>query len=216
MRRRYNLGTNPYDAHDNIIAGAAYLRELHDRYGAPGFLAAYNAGPARWEDHLANRPTAAGRDAAYLARLAPIVGGSAADDAVLLASVVAIIGSRPRSFRRAFDSVTGRRPTCARSSSRRVGRMIVPRRIGRALRRSPTVSSSPCRRRSGRNESVHRRSCSGGLWREVCVWRRGGTGTQPTDGDGKGKGRPSARRMWLGRLRNLPTSPTPAAGAFYK
>jgi soluble lytic murein transglycosylase-like protein len=26
LRRRYGLGTDPYDAHDNIIAGAAYLR----------------------------------------------------------------------------------------------------------------------------------------------------------------------------------------------
>ena len=47
LRSRYGLGADPYDAHDNIMAGAAYLRELHDRYGTPGFLAAYNAGPAR-------------------------------------------------------------------------------------------------------------------------------------------------------------------------
>ena len=51
LRLRYGLGANPYDPHDNILAGAAYLRELHDRYGAPGFLAAYNAGPARYDDH---------------------------------------------------------------------------------------------------------------------------------------------------------------------
>src|SRR5208282_6593117 len=35
LRQRYRLGPDPYDAHDNIIAGAAYLSELHDRYGAP-------------------------------------------------------------------------------------------------------------------------------------------------------------------------------------
>lgn len=88
LRRRYRLGVNPYDAHDNIIAGAAYLRELRDRYGIPGFLAAYNAGPARWEDHLATGRPLPAETRAYLARLAPIVGGGAADDAVLLASVV--------------------------------------------------------------------------------------------------------------------------------
>jgi len=27
---RYGLGADPYDAHDNILAGAAYLRELLD------------------------------------------------------------------------------------------------------------------------------------------------------------------------------------------
>ena len=88
LRQRYRLGANPYDAHDNIIAGAAYLRELHDRYGAPGFLAAYNAGPARWEYHLATGRPLPLETQAYLARLAPVVGGSAPGDAVPLASIV--------------------------------------------------------------------------------------------------------------------------------
>jgi soluble lytic murein transglycosylase-like protein len=53
LRIRYRLGADPYNPRDNILAGAAYLREMHDRYGAPGFLAAYNAGPARYDEHLA-------------------------------------------------------------------------------------------------------------------------------------------------------------------
>src|SRR5262249_6252163 len=32
LHRRYDLGADPYDAHDNIIAGAGYLRELYDQY----------------------------------------------------------------------------------------------------------------------------------------------------------------------------------------
>jgi hypothetical protein len=36
LRVRYGLGTDPYDPRDNILAGAAYMRELYDRYGAPG------------------------------------------------------------------------------------------------------------------------------------------------------------------------------------
>ena len=55
LRTRQGLGDDPYDPRDNILAGAAYLRDLHDRYGMRGFLAAYNAGPGRYEDHLAGR-----------------------------------------------------------------------------------------------------------------------------------------------------------------
>ena len=68
------LGADPFDPHDNILAGAAYLRELHDRYGSPGFLAAYNAGPARYEDHLATGQPLPAETRAYVALLAPLIG----------------------------------------------------------------------------------------------------------------------------------------------
>jgi hypothetical protein len=73
LRLRYDLGNDPYDPHDNIVAGSAYLRELRDRYGAPGLLAAYNAGPARYDEHLAGRPLPA-ETQAYLQKLAPVIG----------------------------------------------------------------------------------------------------------------------------------------------
>jgi hypothetical protein len=57
MRGRYNLGPDAYEPHDNILAGSAYLREMYDAFGAPAFLAAYNAGPARLQDYLVhNKP----------------------------------------------------------------------------------------------------------------------------------------------------------------
>lgn len=77
LRVRHGLGPDPFDPRDNILAGAAYLRELHDRYGAPGFLAAYNAGPARYEAHLAGRALPA-ETRAYVAALAPLIGGAPA------------------------------------------------------------------------------------------------------------------------------------------
>jgi Transglycosylase SLT domain len=77
LRQRYRLAADPYDAHDNTIAGAAYLRELHDRYAVPGFLAAYGAVPMRWEDHLAPAGRYRWRRGRTLARLAPFVGGNA-------------------------------------------------------------------------------------------------------------------------------------------
>src|SRR5580658_7901305 len=87
-RRRACPVADPYDAHDNILAGAAYLRELLDRYGSPGFLAAYNAGPARYEDHLATGRALPTETQAYVATLAPLVGGGAIDDATVVNAVV--------------------------------------------------------------------------------------------------------------------------------
>ncbi|MGM5025385.1 lytic transglycosylase domain-containing protein [Tardiphaga sp. 862_B3_N4_1] len=75
LRIRHRFGDNPYDPRDNILAGAAYLHELHDRYGSPGFLAAYNAGPGRYEQYLAGRPLPA-ETRAYAATLAPLFGGA--------------------------------------------------------------------------------------------------------------------------------------------
>jgi len=53
MRARLGLGSDPFDPHDNIVAGAAFLRLMYDRFGYPGLFAAYNAGPARYSAHLA-------------------------------------------------------------------------------------------------------------------------------------------------------------------
>lgn len=80
LRARYALGANPYDPRDNILAGAAYLREMHDRYGSPGFLAAYNAGPRRYEEHLRTGRPLPLETQRYVAMLAPIVDGGATDD----------------------------------------------------------------------------------------------------------------------------------------
>jgi soluble lytic murein transglycosylase-like protein len=52
---RYGLGDDPYALRDNVLAGSAYLREMYDRYGSSGFIAAYNAGPGRYEDYLGGR-----------------------------------------------------------------------------------------------------------------------------------------------------------------
>ncbi|HEX4209920.1 MAG TPA: lytic transglycosylase domain-containing protein [Candidatus Binataceae bacterium] len=75
MRARYRLGQDPFDPHDNIIAGTAFLRELHDRYGSPGFLAAYNAGPERYEDHRDRHRPLPAETVAYVAVLLPLIGG---------------------------------------------------------------------------------------------------------------------------------------------
>jgi soluble lytic murein transglycosylase-like protein len=88
LRLRYRLGRNPQDPHDNILAGAAYLREMHDRYGAAGFLAAYNAGPGRYQDYVATGRPLPAETRAYVAALAPLIGGDPVSRAVVIAAGV--------------------------------------------------------------------------------------------------------------------------------
>lgn len=85
LRVRHRLGSDPYDPRDNILAGAAYLREMYDRYGSPGFLAAYNAGPGRYEEYLAGRPLPA-ETRAYVAALVPSFGGGDLPGAITVAA----------------------------------------------------------------------------------------------------------------------------------
>ena len=73
LRVRHGLGADPYEPRDNILAGAAYLREMHDRYGSPGFLAAYNAGPARYDEYLATGRELPTETQLYVAMLAPLI-----------------------------------------------------------------------------------------------------------------------------------------------
>lgn len=76
LRTRHRLGDNPFDPRDNILAGAAYIRAMYDRFGAPGFLAAYNAGPERYAQHLATGRPLPHETRAYLQSLAPLIDAS--------------------------------------------------------------------------------------------------------------------------------------------
>ena len=71
MREQYGFGEDAYDPHNNILAGVAYIRQMYDIYGSPGFLAAYNAGPGRLDDFLTrNRPLPA-ETRHYVASIGP-------------------------------------------------------------------------------------------------------------------------------------------------
>lgn len=76
LHARYGLGSDPWQPRANIMAGAAYLREMHDRYGSiAAMLAAYNAGPKRYDAHLANGRALPAETVDYVAKIAPMIGG---------------------------------------------------------------------------------------------------------------------------------------------
>jgi hypothetical protein len=78
LRTRYALGSDPYQPRDNIFAGSAYLAELHDLYGSPGFLAAYNAGPGRYEKHLVSDEPLPAETVDYVAKIMSLIDGDKA------------------------------------------------------------------------------------------------------------------------------------------
>jgi hypothetical protein len=74
LEARYGLGDDPYLPRDNILAGAAYIREMYDRFGAPAFLAAYNAGPAHVDEFLAGAAPLPDETVGYVEAIAPRIG----------------------------------------------------------------------------------------------------------------------------------------------
>ena len=70
MRSLLGLGADPFDPRDNILAGAAYLRLMYDRFGYPGLFAAYNAGPGRYSAYLSGRRPLPRETRAYVSSVA--------------------------------------------------------------------------------------------------------------------------------------------------
>jgi soluble lytic murein transglycosylase-like protein len=110
LRARYDLGADPYDPHDNILAGAAYIRELYQRFGAPGFLAAYNAGPTRYENHLATGRSLPDETQDYVAILAPMIEGKQANVRVVAVADLLALARSPLFVARSASSAADDRP----------------------------------------------------------------------------------------------------------
>ena len=74
MRSQYGLGADPFNAKDNINAGAAYLKWLRGKYGYPAMFAAYNAGPGQVDDLLEKGKPLPAETRTYVARVGAILG----------------------------------------------------------------------------------------------------------------------------------------------
>lgn len=75
MEIRYGLSNDPFNPWDNIMAGAAYLHEMYQIYGSPGFLAAYNCGPGRLDAYIHYHRPLPEQTITYVAMIAPNIDG---------------------------------------------------------------------------------------------------------------------------------------------
>ncbi|MEF9600840.1 lytic transglycosylase domain-containing protein [Paracoccus sp. PXZ] len=143
LRARHALGGDPFDPRDNILAGAAYLREMHDRYGTiAGMLAAYNAGPGRYDEHLVSGRALPAETRAYVAMLAPLLGGEPLPGAGFAAApprdwreAPLFIGS-PNAERVQSDSTATAHATQFTEPSDDVSAALIPQPDGLFVRRS--------------------------------------------------------------------------------
>lgn len=146
LSMRYGLGIDPFDPHDNIVAGTAYLREMLDRFGTEGFLAAYNAGPKRYEEHLAAGRPLPEETLAYVGRFAALFGIDRREQVSAITTQVVDWRQAPMFVRRSDGSfANGSSPSVRQSlgASEDVPFtrefMIAPRATGLFLRRPDEV-----------------------------------------------------------------------------
>ena len=96
LRVRHGLGRDPYEPRSNILAGAAYLREMFDRYGnIAAMLAAYNAGPGRYDEYRSTGRPLPAETRAYVAAILPVIGVGDSVEPVMVAT------ADPNAWRRA-------------------------------------------------------------------------------------------------------------------
>lgn len=129
LRARYGLGSDPFDVRDNILAGAAYLREMYDRYGnVSAMLAAYNAGPQRYDEYLAGTRALPAETLTYVATIAPLLGVEPLPPAITPVRIDPLAWmSAPLFVTRSDD---GRRPAAMHPERQRDGAVNAPRAQG--------------------------------------------------------------------------------------
>lgn len=110
MRSMLGLGSDPFDPHDNILAGTAYLRSMYDRFGYPGMFAAYNAGPARYSAFLSGVGRLPAETREYVATIVPdprLKGSASGPISSKLFALRARTDIKGGARRRAFEPGTG-------------------------------------------------------------------------------------------------------------
>ncbi|MBS1102540.1 transglycosylase SLT domain-containing protein [Gluconobacter sp. Dm-62] len=144
MRSRYGLRADPYEPHDNIMAGTGYISILARKYGAPAFLAAYNAGPQRLEDYLSEGRQLPNETVNYVASITPHLGTQVAMTGPLAAYASADQLNASQSGGRLTPIQTASAPVM--TASRSVGQVWASRHVTSAAAQMPIAAPSavPC------------------------------------------------------------------------
>jgi SLT domain-containing protein len=141
LRARYGLGANAYDPHDNIIAGTAYMSEMVELFGVPNFLAAYNAGPARLEDHLRRGRPLPEETQRYLAQIGELpVESVPLGEAQVLQSIT--VSGAPSNARLSDKQTTNSSTSVLQMMSAPTGQPLHPSREDTAKSNELFVSTS--------------------------------------------------------------------------
>jgi hypothetical protein len=146
LRARYALGGDMFDPRDNILAGTAYLREMRDRFGSPGFLAAYHSGPARYDDYLTNGRPLPEETRGYVADLAPRIGMSAPEFASIEQMETSSWANAPLFVRRNGERAPAERASILSQTDDGPAATRAPSEL--QFDRTPAASMSPLRARS--------------------------------------------------------------------
>jgi soluble lytic murein transglycosylase-like protein len=94
MAADHRLGPDAFNAHDNIHAGAAYLRWLKGKYAYPVLFAAYNAGPGQVDAAMVKGRPLPQETRAYVVRINAILGGKDDGTAIFAAPLTRPDGSQ--------------------------------------------------------------------------------------------------------------------------
>jgi hypothetical protein len=149
---------DPFDPRDNIMAGTSYLREMYDSYGASGFLAAYNAGPGRYEDWRDRGRPLPAETRAYVAKIAPMLQAGSAATVVASASPV-----QPVRLSWTQGQLFAVRGTAATDASGSFAAAAPPTSISRFV----CPAERPLRARFGERIAVIAVCPSGASWRGI-------------------------------------------------
>jgi hypothetical protein len=111
MRLDHKLGTDAYDPRNSVLAGTAYLKFLHTKYGYPALFAAYNTGPGNLEANIQGKRNLPQETIAYLANIRLRLGDTTTSGSVgglAAAPVLKALLTRPDGQQIEIDPATVR------------------------------------------------------------------------------------------------------------